>query len=89
MHHLGFSGLPDKTTALMPTPEDSLTVSILTLLKEGKISAGEDVEPLLKNLEEGDNPACLDELVEQHHCFGIRWVHPETLCNLELIQQDG
>ena len=26
----------------------------LTLLKEGKISAGEDVEPLLKDLEEGD-----------------------------------
>ena len=26
----------------------------LTLLKEGKISAGEDVEPLLKGLEEGD-----------------------------------
>src|SRR5581483_10747753 len=34
----------------------------LTLLKEGKISAGEDVEPLLKDLEEGDSED--EELLE-------------------------
>ena len=35
----------------------------LTLLKEGRISAGEDVEPLLKNLQEGD--AEDEDLLEQ------------------------